>query len=80
VAVWDDEPAPKTMPPAVGRTTVCTMSLTWSTTGTLSATTSIASSTTRIAITQPLESHCEPLGRSMAEVNRPSRPMISRGM
>src|SRR6266540_1115729 len=52
--------APKARPPAVGRTTVPRTSLTWSTIGTLSATTSMTSSTDRISSTQPFcsQSHC----------------------
>jgi hypothetical protein len=65
VTVSEDEPAPKARPPAVGRTTVWTTSLMWSTTGTLSATTSTASRTARIAMTQPLPSHCQLPGRSI---------------
>ena len=80
VTVSEPDPAPNARPPAVGRTTVCTTSLTWSTTGTLSATNSTASSTARIASTQPLASHCQPLGRSIRSVKRASRPMVSSGM
>src|SRR5258707_43774 len=56
VTVDELDAAPKARPPAVGRTTVCTRSLMWSTTGILSATNSIASSSPRIASTQPFSS------------------------
>lgn len=68
VTVSDEDPAPKARPPAVGRTTVCTMSLMWSTTGTLSATISTASSTAMMRMTQPLPSQVQPLGRSIRSV------------
>src|SRR5699024_6543403 len=70
--VCDPDPAPKARPPAVGRTTVWTMSLTWSTPGTLSATTSRTSSTPRIASTQPLDTHSQEDGRSTRLVQRSS--------
>ena len=62
-AVCAAVPDPNTMPPAVGRTKVCTASLTESRAGTLSATISINSSTATIAITHPLANQSHPCGR-----------------
>ena len=60
-AVWAAVPEPNTMPPAVGRTKVCTVSLTESRAGILSATISTASRTATIAITQPFSSQAQPV-------------------
>src|SRR4051794_31379257 len=80
VTVPDPDAAPNASPPAVGRTTVWITPLTWSTTGTLSATTSIDSSRARIAITHPLASHCQDGGRSIKPVYRSKTPTASSGM
>jgi hypothetical protein len=73
-------PEPNTMPPAVGRTTVCTASLTLSSAGILSAITSTTSNTATIASTQPFASHDHPCGSVITSVNRASSPRISIGM
>src|SRR5699024_9945018 len=77
--VWAVEPAAKTMPPDVGRTTVCSRSLTWSTEGTLSATTSTSSSTaSTTSATSPVsQAHC--WGRVTRLVNRASSATSSNG-
>ena len=62
VTVSDADAAPKTSPPDAGRTAVWTTSFTLSTAGTLSATTSIASSTDRMPMTQPFSSQVQPEG------------------
>jgi RecB family endonuclease NucS len=80
VTVCELDAAPNARPPAVGRITVWITSLTWSTTGTLSATNSIASSTARIAMVQPFSSHDQPLGSVIRSVYRASRPIESSGM
>ncbi len=68
------------MPPDVGRTNVWMVSLTESSAGTLSATTSITSSTVTIASTQPFSSQDQPAGRPTRSVNRDKRPSASSGM
>ena len=68
------------MPPAVGRTKVCTVSLTVSRAGILSATISTASNTATTAITQPFSSQVQPDGRVMRLVNFESSPISSIGM
>jgi hypothetical protein len=73
-------PEPNAMPPAVGRTTVCTASLTLSSAGILSATTSTASNTATIVSTQPFSSHDHACGSVITSVKRASRPRISIGM
>ena len=79
-AVWAAVPDPNTMPPAVGRTKVCTVSLTVSRAGILSATISTASNTATTAITQPFSSQVQPDGRVMRLVNFESSPISSIGM
>jgi hypothetical protein len=68
VTVSDEALAPNTRPPAVGRTTVCTMSLMWSTTGSLSATTSITRSAPTIASTTGCSSQRQDSGSEMTSV------------
>src|SRR5204863_10201689 len=80
VTVGELDAPPKASPPAVGRTTVCTTSLTWSTIGTLSATNSIASRIARIVSVQPFCSQCQDGGSVMSEENRASSPTASSGM
>ena len=79
-AVWELDPAPNAMPPAAGRTTVCTTSLTLSTPGILSATSSSARSTPSTIRTQPFSSHSHPAGRVIRSVHRASAPTTSSGM
>ena len=79
-AIWAVAEEPKTMPPAVGRTKVCSRSLKESTTGTLSATTSTASSTARTVRTHPFDSQAKPGPRSTTSVQRSSRPSTTSGM
>ena len=55
-------------------------SLTLSSAGTLSATTSTASSTATIAITQPFSSQAQPCGSVTRSVKRASSPSASSGM
>ena len=78
--VWAAVPDPNTMPPAVGRMNVWMVSFTLSSAGILSATTSTASRTATIAITQPFSSQAQPPGRVTRSVNRDSRPSASSGM
>jgi len=80
VTVCELAAAPKARPPAVGRTTVWTTSLMWSTTGILSATNSMASSTTRIPSTHSFSSHAQGPGRVIRLVNRPNRPIMRSGI
>ncbi len=68
------------MPPAVGRTKVCTASFTESSAGILSATISTTSSTATISITQPFSSQDQPAGNVTRSVNRDSSPRASSGM
>ncbi len=79
-AVCAAVPEPKTMPPAAGRTNVCTVSLIESSAGTLSAMTSTTSSTATMVSTQPFSSHDQPCGRLTISVNRANTPSISIGM
>ena len=79
-AVCAAVPEPNTIPPAVGRTNVCTTSLTESSAGTLSATISTTSRIATIAITQPFSSHDQVCGKVIRSVNRLSRPIANKGM
>jgi len=72
--------AAKITPPTVGRTSVWTASLTWSTTGTLSSTSSASSSTATTPSAQPLWIQRYGSGSSTTPVKRASSPTSSSGM
>jgi hypothetical protein len=79
-AVCEPDAAPNMMPPEVGRTTVCTKSLMWSTTGILSAKNSTVSRPVKMPIIHGFSIQFQLSGRVMTSVKRERTPTSTNGI